>query len=224
MQPPTLRFTPTAWAKLVYLRDFGQTEIGGFAISAKDDPLRVEDVRLVRQCCTPFSVQFDDEAVADFFDAQVDQGRKPEQFGRVWAHTHPGDCPMPSGTDEETFARCFGRCDWAVMFILAKEGKTYARLRFNVGPGGSIVIPVAVDFKRGFVGSDHEAWTDEYCSNVVDMDSLRAEVLDERWETTDPTDPSEAPDEFRFAWDDYVDGDGSLPDDERLLQLDDIPY
>jgi hypothetical protein len=221
MQPPTLRFTPTAWAKLVFLRDLGATEIGGFAITAKDDPLLVEDVRLVRQCCTPFSVQFDDQAVADFFDEQVDLGRKPDQFARLWAHTHPGDSPMPSGTDEETFARCFGRCDWAVMFILAQGGETYARLRFGVGPGGSLVIPVEVDFTRGFAGSDHEAWAEEYCANVVDMDSLREGVLDERWETTDR---SEAPDEFRLAWDDYVDGEGSIPEDERLLQLDDIPY
>ena len=29
-----------------------------------------------------------DEAVADFFDAQVDAGRKPEQFARVLAETN----------------------------------------------------------------------------------------------------------------------------------------
>ena len=39
-------------------------------------------------------------------------------------------------TDEETFARVFGRTDWAVMFILARQGQSYARLRFHVGPGG----------------------------------------------------------------------------------------
>jgi len=128
---------------------------------------------------------------------------------------------MPSGTDEETFARCFGKCDWSVMFILAKGGETYARLSFSVGPGGALVIPVEVDFMGRFAGSDHEAWADEYCSNVVDIDSLHAEVLDERWETTDP---SESPDEFRFVWGDYLDDDDSNSEDERLLQLDDIPY
>jgi hypothetical protein len=29
-----LRFTPTAWAKLLYLRDAGQSEIGGFGMAA----------------------------------------------------------------------------------------------------------------------------------------------------------------------------------------------
>ena len=57
----------------------------------------------------------DDEAVSVFFEDQVDLGRKPEQFFRLWCHTHPGDSPDPSSIDEETFARVFGRCDWAVM-------------------------------------------------------------------------------------------------------------
>ena len=99
---PTLRFSPTAWAKLLYLRDRGQTEVGGFGIAAGDDLLRIEDVQLVRQVSSVASVVFDDEAVADFFDRQVDEGRRPQQFGRIWIHTHPGDCPQPSMTDEES--------------------------------------------------------------------------------------------------------------------------
>ena len=37
-----------------------------------------------------------------------------------------------------------------MMFILALGGKSYARLRFNVGPGGSVVIPVVVDYSQAF--------------------------------------------------------------------------
>lgn len=33
----------------------------------------------------------------------------------------------------ETFARVFGSCDWAVMFILGRTAKTFARLKFHVG-------------------------------------------------------------------------------------------
>ena len=104
---PVLRFTPLAWAKLVFLRDCGRSEIGGFGISSFDDPMLVQDVQLVRQRCTIATVEFDDEAVADFFDEQVDQGRTPGEFGRLWLHTHPGDSPLPSGTDEDTLDRCF---------------------------------------------------------------------------------------------------------------------
>ena len=87
---PALRFSPYAWAKLLYLRDRGDTEVGGFGITCPKDLLFVEDVRLVRQRSTWASVRFDDAAVADFFDGEVDAGRQPEEFGRLWLHTHPG--------------------------------------------------------------------------------------------------------------------------------------
>jgi proteasome lid subunit RPN8/RPN11 len=165
-QTSTLRFSPTAWAKLVFLRDYGPTEVGGFGIAAADDLLYVEDVALVRQSCTGMSVAFDDDSVADFFDRQVDQGRKIEQFARIWVHTHPGNCPRPSGTDEATFSRVFGRNAWAVMFILAQDGQNYGRLRFGVGPGGSVTLATAVDYSRPFGGSDYGVWEDEYLANV----------------------------------------------------------
>jgi len=164
---PTLRFSPTAWAKLLFLRDHGDTEVGGFGVTLPDDPLLVTEFQLVGQECTPVTVAFDDLAVADFFDRQVDQGRQPAEFGRIWIHTHPGNSPQPSSTDEDTFERVFGRSDWAVMFIIARGGESYARLRFNVGPGGSLEIPVSVDYSRPFAGSDEPAWEEEYQANVV---------------------------------------------------------
>jgi hypothetical protein len=111
-------------------------------------------------------VAFDDHAVADWFDSRIDAGQKPEEFFRIWIHTHPGHCPRPSSTDEETFARVFGRADWAVMFILACGGDTYARLRFNHGPGGDLELAVGVDFTRPFASSDHDAWSREYRTHV----------------------------------------------------------
>jgi hypothetical protein len=60
-----LRFTPYAWAKLRFLRDVGDTEVGGFGISHVDDLLLIEDFQLVKQTCTPVTVEFDDIAVAD---------------------------------------------------------------------------------------------------------------------------------------------------------------
>jgi len=163
---PTLRFSPTAWAKLLFLQNAGDTEVGGFGISAADDLLLIEDVQLVRQVCDLASVSFDDDSVADFFDRQVDAGVSMARCGRVWLHTHPGDSPQPSMTDEDTFARVFGRTEWAVMFILARGGRSYARLRFHVGPGGDIELPVQVDYTRPFAASNHEAWLAEYKANV----------------------------------------------------------
>lgn len=163
---PSLRFRPTAWAKLLYLRDAGETEIGGFGLTSPDDPLLVEDIQLIDQQTSPIHVKFLDESVANFFDTQVDAGRRPDQFARIWIHTHPGNSPQPSATDEETFARVFGRTDWAVMFILARGGQSHARLRFTAGPGAELVIRVELDFGPPFGGSDPEAWQAEYATCV----------------------------------------------------------
>ena len=186
-----LRITPYAWAKLIFLRDAGPTEIGGFGISAAGEPLLVEDVRLVRQECDWASVAFDDAAVAEYFDEQVDLGRAPAEFARVWVHTHPGDSPSPSETDEETFARVFGGCDWAVMLILAAGGASYARLQFSAGPGGCVVLPVETAFEAPFAGSVHAAWQAEYDASVtplvatpqlVDAPASMAAAADPYWD------------------------------------------
>ena len=170
-------------------------------------------MRLVRQYCTPVSVTFDDEAVADFFDRQVDQGRRPEQFARIWLHSHPGGSARPSGTDEETFQRCFGKADWSVMFILARGGQTYARLRFNVGPGGSMEIPVEVDFSRSCPAADQVAWKQEYLQAVEVADDLAEILVGNRFPAWDGEPALEDDfDDFPAAWEEYTtDDSGSYP-------------
>lgn len=178
---PSVRITPYAWAKLLYLRDAGPTEIGGFGISAPGEPLLVADLQLVNQRADIASVAFDDEAVADYFDQQVDAGRRPDEFGRVWVHTHPGNSPQPSATDEETFYRVFGQCEWAVMLIVAVGGASYARLAYHVGPGGSWEIPVEIDFSAPFESADHDRWQAEYEACVTPLADDPWIDLDQRW-------------------------------------------
>jgi proteasome lid subunit RPN8/RPN11 len=214
-----LRFSPTAWAKLLFLRDVGTTEIGAFGITPLDDLLYVEDVRLVRQTCDWAHVAFDDEAVANFFDEQVDQGRQPQQFGRIWVHTHPGHSAQPSGVDEETFQRVFGRSDWAVMFILARDGDCFARLRCNVGPGAEIELPVDVDYSRPFGASEVERWGEEYLANVqppapkplTPVDDRRPALIDRNAQSCDDTFVDEW---WRDVWSDYTEFD-RYPEENR---------
>jgi hypothetical protein len=196
---PKLRFTPTAWAKLKFLRDLGPTEIGGFGISHPSDLLLIEDFRLVQQQTHPAYVAFDDQAVADFFDEQVDLGLRPEQFGRIWIHTHPGESPAPSVTDHETFDRVFGATQWSVMFILARHGATHAELRYQAGPPARFKLATGVDYSADFRATDRAAWKAEFercvrpfderfCGDVFDHDwpldlnhALPPEELDDIW-------------------------------------------
>ena len=150
------------------MRDATDNEVGGFGITEADDLLFVTDFALVKQKVTAVSVSFEDESVADFFEDQVEAGRVPQQFGRIWLHTHPGNSPEPSMTDENTFARVFGSCDWAIMFIIAQDSRTFARLRFNAGPGGEVKIPVCVDYNCEFDAADFELWTQYYKANVTE--------------------------------------------------------
>jgi proteasome lid subunit RPN8/RPN11 len=138
----------------------------------------INDIRLVEQDCTSVTVAFRDSAIADFFDEQVDAGQRPETFGRCWVHTHPGNCPFPSRTDEETFARVFGRADWAVMFIIARSGDTYARLRFNTGPGGEIELSTTIDYQAEFLASEREAWEQEFLKSVHDTTTVSSHLMD----------------------------------------------
>lgn len=170
-----LTFSPAAWIKLQCFCHLGESEVGGFGLVPDPARLLVTGFEVVRQRCSLVSVAFDDDAVADYFEAMVAQGCRPEQFGRVWLHTHPGDCPLPSGVDEDTFARVFGRCDWAVMFILARGGATYARLRFGVGPRAALPLAVKVAWHLPFENLDPQAWQREHAEKVT-LTSVEAAV------------------------------------------------
>ena len=200
------------------MRDVGQTEIGAFGLSSADDLLRVEDIRLIKQTCTTVTTEFHDEAVADFFDEQVDAGRTPEQFGRIWIHTHPGDCPKPSPPDEDTFERSFGNAHWAVMFIIARGGRTYCRLQFNVGPQSSLKLKVNIDYTERFAGTTEDAWLEEYESNVVADDPWqRRQHHDQHSELIDLYDSID--EDLRP----YLDGDFPWPEAYRPDTQDPIP-
>jgi hypothetical protein len=170
--PPTLTFSPYAWAKLLFLRDCGGTEIGAFGIASPRKLLHVEDLVPVRQQTTAVTVVFDDDAVAQYFEEQTSGGRHPREFARIWVHTHPGSSASPSSTDEETFERVFRGCDWAVMFILARcggdtsGGETYARLRIGQGLNVQLPLAVEVDFTRDFPQANFRGWQEEYEANV----------------------------------------------------------
>jgi len=53
------------------------------------------------------------------------------------------------------------------MFIMAQGGECYARLRFNVGPGGDVILPVGVSYARSFPATDRHSWAAEYKANIL---------------------------------------------------------
>jgi len=160
-----LRFTPYAWAKLVFMRDAGDTEVGGYGINETDDPLLITDFILVKQNCSGVSVDLDEQDSLAFAEEMTDKGFSPWQYG-TWIHTHPGNSPNPSEADEDNFRDNFSIADCSIFFILAKGGQNYTRMRYNVSPGIDVDIKSIIDFHVPFRASDKESWKKEYDEKV----------------------------------------------------------
>jgi len=167
-----LKFSPYAWAKIIAMRDFGNTEIGGYGITESDDPLLVTDFRLIKQQCSSVTVEFDKEDSIKFVEEMTDKGLSYWQFGSIFLHSHPGNCPNPSITDEENFDKNFSLPHMAVFFIIAKQGATYCRLRYNVSAGTEVTIDSTVDYTTPFPASDKIAWEAEYKDKVTETKSF----------------------------------------------------
>lgn len=138
----------------------------------KANCLEVHDLLVPKQECTSVTVEFDEESIADLTIKMLDAGYELQQFFRVWIHTHPGNSAHPSTVDEETFQSVFGGLNWSVMFILAKGGATYTRLRANVD-GISVQQESAceVGWSLPFPASDLNAWENIYLASVKKKES-----------------------------------------------------
>lgn len=164
---PVLKFTPYAWAKLRYMRDKGESEVGGFGITPTEDPMLITDIKMVPQKCTMATVDIEGRDISDFVNNMMDIGLAPWQCSNIWIHTHPGNSAKPSGIDENNFDKSFSHPHWAIFYILAKDGEEYCRIRFNVGPGLEFEINAVIDYDHEFPASDPKAWDKEYCDNIV---------------------------------------------------------
>ena len=123
--PPsrTLRFAPSAWAKTRFLGELEDVEFGGFLITAVDDPLYIEDLRLIRQLSSASTIQFDEAVVEEFFAQMAAMGRPEESYARILFRSHASDEAESTAADEELFAKMFGRHDWSILLIHAKGRK-----------------------------------------------------------------------------------------------------
>lgn len=169
---PTLKFSAYAMAKLTYLRDKGSTEIGGLLVMDAPFSFRVVDFIMPKQRCTSVTVKFDDYGLLQLYEDLHDQKIDNGQFVPWWAHTHPGNSASPSGVDEETFQRVYGDMNVAMMFILARGGETYCRLRCNMagGIGFDVDCPVTTDFSIDSLGwgdKEKAEWDKEYDNYVI---------------------------------------------------------
>lgn len=167
-----LKFTPYAWSKLLYMRDRGPTEVAGYGVTETNDPLLVTDFILIKQECTIVTFDLDPEDATEYIEKMTNRGIPPWACQNILIHTHPGDCPSPSGVDEINFNKAFTHPNWAMMFIIAEGGKCYCRLKINIGPGLIKELDVLIDWSLEFKGTDQESWNKEYLDKVKETVSI----------------------------------------------------
>lgn len=186
-----LRFTPTAWEKINFIKTLaGEREFSAFGVSKKHDWLLVRDIVCVKEVRTSASAIMNDQAVANYFDDMLDKGHTVEEFSRIWIHSHPWKGHVsPSSLDYETFARVFGKCEWAIMLILGRRDEDYyCNLRFNVGPGANVPLRLKVDWHQADL-SQQEAWRKEFldtdeqppsCQKIIRLDDT-SDIEELQW-------------------------------------------
>jgi proteasome lid subunit RPN8/RPN11 len=198
-----LKFTPYAWAKLIYMRDRGPTEVAGYGISSIKEPLLVTDFVLVKQESSAATFSFDDKGLADYFDDMIDENLQPAEFMRIWIHTHPGNSASPSGTDETTFAEKFNDSDWAIMFILARGGDNTTALKYKT-PECRVTLKSEVDFHEGFGESREEEWEKEYMDCVEEEVYRTKKSKSKKFKATNKNNKTDiASKHYRYIDDDY---------------------
>ncbi len=171
-----LRFTPYAWAKLLFMCHTRSTEVSGMGIGAEDDPMTIEDIEIIKQRCNPCFTDIDSDAYADrmvdLCDPEGQRKLTPQRCQRVWIHTHPAGLGVPSVHDDETFEKSFGLADWAVMFIYSKSADVYCQLRMTARNANGVAtelrqeVPVSIAWDRPFPAAVPASWAMELDAQV----------------------------------------------------------
>lgn len=156
------RVSPYAYQKILFMRDIGDSEVSGFAVTDENEPDLITDFHLIKQECTVVTTEMDSEGLADYLEDMVENGFQPGNCMRVWIHTHPGSSPNPSGTDEDTFKELSSKFAYFVMLIIAEKGAKFGRLAFSQGCGGTASVEWDVDWSVAGEAVDFDEWTDEY--------------------------------------------------------------
>ena len=157
-----LRFSGLAYARINAFAGLADGEVSMFGISKRDNPLYVEDIKLIKHKASAAEVDLDDDGIADYLEDNLDEGIEPCECFRIWIHTHPGFGTNPSGCDRDTFVRVWGDSDWAVMAIFDPKENTWSvHLATNTPFGRTITDYCRVVYETQLTYSEL-TWKDEF--------------------------------------------------------------
>ena len=159
-------FTPYAYAKMIYMRDKQANEVSCMAITPNTLNI-IEELYFPRQEVQSAYVDIDEDGLALMCDELAQKGLQPEQFMRIWIHTHPKSMgATPSGRDRQCMEESFSTPDWAIMMIFSQNGESFAELRMNKPFLMTQKLDIFVDYSSPFPASNKAEWDKEYEKNV----------------------------------------------------------
>jgi len=101
---PRLKFSPSAWTKLVLYTTLCPHEIGGFGMLVQDGADYIlDDLLLVEQDVNALATHFHGQSVSLLLADLVEQDRDPAAL-QLWWHSHAREAPFWSGEDEKTIS------------------------------------------------------------------------------------------------------------------------
>ena len=148
------KFSPTAYAKVVWLLRNVKDETAAMGIVDPNNKWRIIDIEIVEQESSACEVELLN--LPDFALEMEQRGYDMEQCMRVWIHTHPGASCTPSNTDETTFDNLLSAYPYFGMIIFGRELDAYAKVGYRVGPPCNVEVKVKVDWDTNFVNVDFD--------------------------------------------------------------------
>lgn len=200
-----LSFSPLAWAKLNVWRDKAPTlEVGCWGYTP-DDLMQVTDLVLVKQKVSSVRVEFNMEHVAETMHTFADKyGVTPDQWLRVWVHTHPFDSCEPSSVDETTWDNLFDTKSSGVMVIVSETDRIYARAVVRADGVAlvkrlKVVKPLPRKWGRLCTDDNVKKWEEEYDELVSEDSGWRGYRTPFKWEEEKEEWPEAASGQLTFG-------------------------
>ncbi|MCA9443861.1 MAG: hypothetical protein KC964_23910 [Candidatus Omnitrophica bacterium] len=173
-----IQMTPKAYWHLQWLCQRTPNEVSCMGVlNPETKHLRIQDVVLVKQEVSEMHVDLDMEWWADHQVELFEKEKIQPWQTSVWIHTHPSGINEPSGVDEQTMRESFGSWSFAVMIILTKAGKFYARVdlqhEFPNGTQLRFSVPSEIEILWGAKSvdpvskKDLTTWESEFKERVI---------------------------------------------------------
>jgi proteasome lid subunit RPN8/RPN11 len=118
----------------------------------ESNSLVIKDFWIPYQFGTAVTTEFDEEKKVEEVDKLIQKGLDPNNFLKIWVHTHPKMSPNPSGTDIQTFKTKFNNLNWSIRLILGQNKQMTVKYQQNSPIPLELDLKTEIDFSnfKGF--------------------------------------------------------------------------